>query len=267
MKSDYYAKKASLLALNTTVGTSPTDQQKDAMAYYQRAMDEDAYTVTLHIMYDTVHYYADSLRTWVANLNSVEGDLWLSNLYLASGSAQMANSVLDAMPAKHHLAAEKQVDIADFKTISTAIAGQDPNNLNEAALNAIQPIAFGPDGWARGWARRLLTQHGWHFAPEYVKYGQGGGERNALPENATLPGTLQVQPNPASDYVEFKLPDTAANAVLQIFDVNGRLVAAFTDLQPSSTLTWHTGEAASGVYYYQFIAEGSSVSGKILLKK
>jgi hypothetical protein len=102
-------------------------------------------------------------------MNSVESDLWLANHFLASGSSQLANNVLDAMPAKHQLTAEKQADILDVKVIANAIAGQDPNNLIEATLQTLQPIALGSDGWARGWARRLLTQHGWHFAPEYVK--------------------------------------------------------------------------------------------------
>jgi len=267
IKADYYAKKASLATLNANVGTSPTEQQKVARAYYQRTIDKNAYMVALHIMYDTAHYHTDSLRTWVANMNSVEGDLWLANHYLASGSTQQANNVLNAMAAKHHLAAVKQADIVDFKTISNSIAGQDPNNLSEAALQIIQPIAFGIDGWARGWARRLLTQHGWHFAPEYVKYGEGGHEREAAQRKAALSGILQVQPNPASDHVMFIMPNSAANAVLQIFDVNGRIVTAFTDFQASSSLIWQTGNAKSGIYYYNYFSENQSVSGKILLNK
>jgi len=266
IKADYYAKKASLATLNATVGTSPTEQQKAASAYYQRIMDKDAYMVALHIMYDTIHYHADSLRTWVANMKSVEGDLWLANHYLASGSTQQANNVLNAMAAKHHLTAEKQADINDVKTISNAIAGQDPNDLNEAALQNIQPIAFGADGWARGWARRLLTQHGWHFAPEYVKYGQGG-EREASQGKAAFPGMLLVQPNPASDHVMFIMPNTAANAVLKIYDLNGRMVTAFTDIQASSSLVWQAGDAASGIYFYHYFSTGHSISGKILLNK
>ena len=267
IKADYYAKKGSLSALNTAIGTSPTDQQKAARAYYQRTMDKDAYMVALHIMYDTIHYHADSLRTWVANMNSVEGDLWLANHYLASGSTQQANNVLNAMATKHQLSAEKQADITDFKTISNAIAGQAPNSLNEAALQIIRPIAFGEDGWARGWARRLLTQHGWHFAPEYIKYGEGGEERKAAQVKAVFSNALQVQPNPASDRVLFIMPNTAVNAILQIFDVNGRMVTAFTDLQASSNLVWQTGDAASGIYYYHYFSEGQSISGKILLNK
>ncbi|MEQ1746672.1 MAG: zinc-dependent metalloprotease [Saprospiraceae bacterium] len=270
IKDGYFAKKASLDALNSTIGTNPTEQQLAARAYYQYSMDQDAYLIALHMMYDTVHYNADSLRTWIANMNSVEGDLWLANHYLAHGAAQQANTVLDAMPTKHHLTAEKQVDIFDFKVISNAIFGQDPNYLHEAALQTIMPIAFGEDGWARGWARRLLTQqqHSWHFAPEYVKYGEEGGERQGVAWQTALASTLQIQPNPASDHVVFTMPaSTAASDVLRIFNVGGKVVATFTNLQTGVDLTWQTGNTPSGVYYYHFFSDGKPHSGKILLNK
>ena len=269
IKADYHAKKASLTALNAAIGTNPTEQQTAARACYQYNMDKDAYMVALHIMYDTVHYHADSLRTWVANMNSVEGDLWLANHYLASGSSQLANNVLNAMAVKHNLSAEKQTDIADVKTISNAIAGHDPSNLGETILQTIQPIAFGADGWARGWARRLLTQHGRHFAPEYVKYAQGGGERQqGISRPTVVSSTVKVQPNPASDHVVFTLPsDTAAGSVLQVYDMNGRTVAAFSGLQASGSLVWQTDGITSGIYFYRYFSQGQSFSGKILLNK
>ncbi|MBK8192662.1 MAG: T9SS type A sorting domain-containing protein [Lewinellaceae bacterium] len=268
IKLDYYVKKASLTALNATIGTNPTEQQKAARAYYQYNMDQAAYIVALHMMYDTIHYNLDSLRAWVANMNSIEGDLWLATDYLASGASQQTNAVLDAMPVKHRLTTEKQADIFAVKTIANAIAGQDPNNLGEAALQTLQPVAFGGHGWARGWARRLLTQHGWHFAPEYVKYGEGGGERQGMAEQTALASTLQVQPNPASDHVVFIMPaNTAASDILRIFDASGRVVAVFTNLQAGDNLTWQTGNTTTGIYYYHFISDGKPLGGKILLNK
>jgi len=267
IKSDYYGKKASLMNLNATIGANPTEQQKGTRAYYQYSMDQAAYMVALHMMYDTIHYRHDSLRTWVANMNSIEGDLWLANEYLAAGALQQANAVLNTMPAKHHLSAEKQADIARIKTIANAIVSQDPNNLSEAALQVIKPIALETDGFARGWARRLMTQHGWHFAPEYIKYGEGRQERS--PENVGKPNPerLKVQPNPATDHVVFTLPSDAVNATLTIFDLNGRAIRSYTNLQGGSVVNWQTGDASSGIYLYHFISERNTHSGKILLNQ
>ena len=267
IKSDYYVKKNSLTALNATIGANPTDQQKATRSYYQYNMDQAAYTVVLHIMYDTVHYNHDSLRTWVANMNSIEGDLWLANNYLSTGAVAQANAILDAMPVKHHLDAQRQADIADVKAIANAIAGQDASNLNEAALQGIKPIALGADGFARGWARRLLTQHGWHFAPEYVKYGEGSRERSQGNTDRFDSDNLKIQPNPASDHVLFSLPDHAQDATLRIFDLNGRAIRSYTDLKGGSIVNWQTGDAPSGIYLYHFVSKGKTHSGKIQLNK
>jgi hypothetical protein len=267
IKSDYYIKKNSLTALDATIGTSQTDQQKATRAFYQYSMDQAAYTVALHIMYDTIHYNHDSLRTWVANMNSIEGDLWLANDYLSTGGVTQANVILDVMPIKHHLNAQKQADIADIKAITNAIATQDLANLNEAALQVIKPIALGTDGWARGWARRLLTQHGWHFAPEYVKYGERSQERSLNNTDRLDTDGLKVRPNPASDHVLFTLPDHTQDATLRIFDLNGRTIRLYTNLPGGSVVNWQTGDAPSGIYLYHFISEGKTLSGKILLNK
>jgi len=267
IKTDYYIKRNSLTALDASIGANPTEQQKATRAFYQYSMDQAAYTVALHIMYDTIHYRHDSLRTWIANMNSIEGDLWLANDYLSTGTVTQTNVVLDATPVKHHLDAQKQADIADVKAISNAIAGQNPATLNEASLQIIKPIALGTDGWARGWARRLLTQHGWHFGPEYIKYGAESQERSQ--ENKDRPNAdgLRVQPNPATDHVLFTLPVQAHDATLRIFDLNGRTIRLYADLQGGSTADWQTGNAPSGIYLYHFISAGKTHSGKILLNK
>lgn len=267
IKSDYYVKKNSLAALDATISTNPTEQQKATRSFYQYSMDQSAYTVALHMMYDTIHYNHDSLRTWVANMNSIEGDLWLANDYLSTGIVTQANAILDAMPAKHQLDAQKQADIADVKVVANAIAGQDPANLNEAALQVIKPIALGTDGWARGWARRLLTQHGWHFAPEYIKYGEGGQERSQDKTNRSGADGLKAQPNPATDHVLFTLPGHAQDATLRIFDLNGKTIRLFTDLQGGSMVNWLTDDAPSGIYLYHCISKGQTISGKILLNR
>jgi hypothetical protein len=267
IKSDYYVKKNSLAALDASMGTNPTEQQKATRSYYQCNMDQAAYMVALHIMYDTVHYNHDSLRTWVANMNSIEGDLWLANDYLSTGAVAQANAILDAMSAKHHLDFQKQADIADVKAIANAIAGQDASNLNETALQIIKPIALGTDGFARGWARRLLTQHGWHFAPEYVKYGEGSQERSQGNTDRFDSDNLKIQPNPASDHVLFTMPDHAEDATLRIFDLNGKTIRSYTDMEGGSIVNWQTGDAPSGIYLYHFTSKGKIHSGKILLNK
>lgn len=267
IKADYYIKRSSLLALNAAINSSSiiTEQQKSKRAYYQYGMDQAAYMVALHLMYDTIHYNPDSLRRWVTNMNSIEGDLWLANDYLSTGALQQANAILDAMPIKHQMNEGMLSDIADVKVITNTIAGQDPTNLNEASLQTLATIAAGTDGFARGWARRLLTQHGQHFAPEYVK--GGGKERSPESFDKHFGNGLKVQPNPATAFVTFTLPSQMSDGTLRIFDLNGKVVQEFTNLQAESTMLWNTGDSPGGIYFYHFISGANTSSGKIILNK
>ncbi len=267
IKSNYYTKRASLSKLETTLGTNTTKQQMAMRSYYQYKIDQDAYQIVLDMMYDTVHYNHDSLRIWVANMNSIEGDLWLANDYLSTGLIRQTNLILDAMPAKYHLNKEQQTDIANVKAIAKAIAGQNPTNLDKVALQSIKLIALGTDGFAKGWARRLLTQHGWHFAPEYIKYNKGSQERSQEKTDMTNTNGLKIQPNPATDHVLFTIPEDTRNATLQVLDLNGIVIRTYTNLQAGNSVNWQTGDFPSGVYFYHFISEGKTLSGKILLNK
>jgi hypothetical protein len=65
--------------------------KKRIAMYYRRVMDENAYMVVLHEMYDTLAYSTDTLRTWISNLNSIESDLWLANEQLAAGRTSAAS--------------------------------------------------------------------------------------------------------------------------------------------------------------------------------
>jgi hypothetical protein len=59
----------------------------------------------------------------------------------------------------------------------------------------------------------------------------------------------------------------AKDAVLRVFDTSGRLLSVFTNLQTGDSCTWQTGDATSGIYYYQFTSDGKAVNGKILLNR
>jgi hypothetical protein len=53
-------------------------------------MDEAAYRMIQYIEYDTVTYDPDSLYTWIENMHSFEGDLWLAREYMADGEEVIA---------------------------------------------------------------------------------------------------------------------------------------------------------------------------------
>ena len=98
-----------------------------------------------------------------------------------------------------------------------------------------------------------------------VADGMGGHQAGEVAsEMASL-----AWPNPFGDRaaIHFTLPE-AATVTLQIFDVNGRLVATPLANQRRSAgrhaVEWHGGSAPAGVYWYRIQSERGLASGKIL---
>jgi hypothetical protein len=273
VKSDFYQQKGAYLAAQSSYATNPTEELARQMAYRQRAMDEDAYLVVVHELYDTLGFHADTLRTWIGNMGSLEGDLWLAGERLASGNAPAALSLLNAAIGKYQLAGDGQMDIGNYQAILGLLDGKPFYELDAATLQSVRGY-LGADGYAEGWAKSILTLYGGHFPAEYVK-GGGGIEERSLegggpPDMARQPEWVRASPNPARDFVNFSisLPGEVKEASIRIFDVNGRLVQAQHGLTSTVTFTWNTAGNPAGVYFYHLAADGKVLkSGKIILSK
>ena len=269
LKLDFYSNSALATDFKTNMGSNPSQNQLVTLAYYQRVLDEQAYAIALQHQSDSSSFQVDSLLVWIANMNSLEGDLWLSNQYLSMENHTKALDLLIAMPTKFKLSTAQQTDIRFFRDISNLLNGKNIYQLDAPTLQALKFYTTGPDGFAKGWARRLLTPYGWNFAPEYVKYGAGtlSNAEPEQPEPDPAPA-IQVYPNPASDQVTFAFPSEiqTGKAMLRISDVNGRLIAN-SDLQISdSKINWNTGSIASGIYFYQLFTSSANFSGKIVIR-
>lgn len=251
----------------------PTEPKLVQMGAYRRAMDDNAYMVVLHEMYDTLDFNEDILLAWVENLNSLPADLWRANEQLANGNLTRANQILDAAPSKFSLTSEQQTDVDNYQAIANLIGSQWAYSLSEASLQSIKAFDDG-GGNTEGWAQNILTHYGAHYPPVY-ETSRGSGERSSEgePERDKIIRNLPlvtVQPNPAGNHATFYLnlsPETE-NIAVQVRDFNGRLVARFTGLSPHSMIEWDTAGNPSGVYFFQLTADGSiRQSGKIILNK
>ncbi len=110
-------------------------------------------------------------------------------------------------------------------------------------------------------------------------YVKGGREPSAKPDghpdppqvrDALLVGQTPVysSPNPFTDKttISFDLP-SSSHAILEIYDITGRLVATLVDRQLSPGLhnaSWEIGDAPSGVYYYKLTAGDLSTTRKLV---
>jgi uncharacterized delta-60 repeat protein len=76
---------------------------------------------------------------------------------------------------------------------------------------------------------------------------------------------ILIDPNPANEYVHFRVPDQLNDATLRIFDSTGHL--RFEKFHVDKDFVWRTENTPSGFYYYRLTAKGMELTGKIVLDK
>ena len=83
---------------------------------------------------------------------------------------------------------------------------------------------------------------------------------------------LKVYPNPAQDYVVFKIKVKGDNVIIRISNVFGEIVTTLPIKNNQSSIKnqeiiWDTRNIKSGVYFYNLNLEGFSKIGKIVISK
>jgi hypothetical protein len=274
IKAGYFADKESYLAAQAGYAVHPTEEKRLEIAYHRHVMDEAAYMVVIHQLYDTLDYHQDTLLAWISNMDSPAAELWIAGIHLASGNVARALQVLGSIPGKYNLSAKEHSELQGYIEIAGQLAGQPVYSLDEQTLALIRGFEHS-EGHAGGWARNILTLHGAHFPPAYqLSEGAGGQPENLRAGGQPAPeytsGYLVVQPNPASSRVEFRLlrPLEYGDALLLVRDMSGRAVRRFEAPPGEMSIIWDTGGNPSGIYFYQLSAEGRTLqSGKIVLSK
>lgn len=274
IKTAYYTSKNDYLATQVSHVANPTEEKQLEMARQRQIMDEAAYMVVLHQLYDTVAYHRDTLTRWIGKMNSVAAELWLADLHLASGDAAKALQLLDSIPNNYNLSIKEQSDVQIYRNIASVLVGQPIYELNTTTLASIGYYDQS-GGNAGGLAQNILTLYGAHYPAQY-QFSPGSGQRSApghaevMHEPKNRKEYLLAQPNPASNYVEFRLQHLleVSGTKLLIMDVGGRIVQSFNLSEEDSLIRWDAEANPSGVYFYQLITpSGVLQSGKVILNK
>ena len=273
-KSKYYIHRDDFhSALTNYIATSSSEALRE-MTFHQAIMDEAAYMVVVHQMYDTIGYDPDSLRGWINNMNSVSAELRLSNNHIASGEIETAIQLLDGMTEKYSLSVEEQADIQNYRGLVNLLGGETIYKLDSEVIslaNNYDQI----DGHTEGWARNLLTLYGAHYPPAY-EYSTVIEERSSemdlndeKTESKAVDEYLVIQPNPASNFVYFRLEKPVQEGTrLIIRDINGKMIKKLNLQKGKEDYLWESKDIPSGVYIYHLIKEGFILqSGKIVLSK
>ncbi len=272
IKNNFHTTRTAFQALKADYAVNPTGQKARQLDYYQRIMDESAYIIVLHEQNDTLSFNNDTLNTWIANLASLEGDIWLANRLLHAGQATTAKNLLDASVTKYQLGSEEQADLSNYKSLINLLDGKPIYQLDAATLQALEAYLYISYPHTKSWARSIATLYGQHFPPEFeVPTIERGQTDKELPvENGKQGSWLKVQPNPAKDFVNFtvSLPDSNVEATVFVYDLNGKLIFQQEETTRTATFHWDCGRSPSGIYFYKVLTNTAfQQSGKVFLEK
>ncbi|MBL7783218.1 MAG: zinc-dependent metalloprotease [Saprospiraceae bacterium] len=268
IKGSFFEKRSALQAIIASQSPALTEAQLRSMAYYQRKMDEDAYTIVLHAMYDTTEFHADTLLYWIGHLGSLEGDLWLSEERARQGNYTAAQIILDEADSKYELDDEKSADLDNYKSIESLLEGKSVFHLDKSTRSDLEGFT-GFKGFTQGRLENILTLYGAHF-PVTCILEPAVEQRSKKYIGRKAKNWVSTYPNPARDVVQFLFtsPTDLEDVSLIITDMNARVIQCVSSLSVHDGYTWQSGACPSGMYFYRIIVNGViEQSGKIVLDK
>ena len=75
---------------------------------------------------------------------------------------------------------------------------------------------------------------------------------------------LKVYPNPAKDFVVFKLPNNTSEINLKVLDINGKLIKELVTTE--NEVQWDCQNIEAGIYFYKTEIAGIIYRGKVMIQ-
>jgi Secretion system C-terminal sorting domain/Pregnancy-associated plasma protein-A len=265
------AKTAYQSAVNT--GNYALAQVKAIEAGFARQkMDEAAHMVLLHMMYDTVTYQRDTVRTWLSNVNTYDSDILLSKDYLDANQFAQAQYILNQIPGKFDVTASDLSDLQSLSSIYSMIAQNTLLDLDENDLASLSIIAHGDLSYSTNLARGILELYRVEFFhPSLYDGEERSGSRNQeKAKNLQLPikDAFKVFPNPTSDILF--ISGDITDLVFKLTNVSGGTVLLKNLTGESQQQGLEVHNLPDGFYFYEISAKKGKDKlqhGKIVIKK
>ena len=75
---------------------------------------------------------------------------------------------------------------------------------------------------------------------------------------------LKIYPNPAKDFVIFKLPNNTSTISLKVIDIKGKLIKEL--ITTENEVQWDCQNIEAGIYFYQTEFAGVIYRGKVVIQ-
>ncbi|PIQ29357.1 MAG: hypothetical protein COW63_13560, partial [Bacteroidetes bacterium CG18_big_fil_WC_8_21_14_2_50_41_14] len=250
---------------------------QNQMAKYHHGYVNAAQDIIRSLQHDSITDFVQ-LRYWLDNIGGYEMDKQIISTYMDEDDYASAQSLLDILPSIYELEGDQLLAYNDYHTmveLQIQLAQQQRNihQLTSSELATITSLADNGLGSAKYSARSIL---------EYA-YGMHYFDRPSLPENIGLKTVkpidqdewakalgleLSVDPNPASQWVEFtwQLPPAETTGLISIADVTGKTISTISISGVQGKRVWDTREIKSGVYICTLSAGKLVASTKLIVK-
>lgn len=223
--------------------------------------------------------------TWLENKMSLVAQYQIVESWLQEGNMEEAENVLRQIPAKFSLSASEEAAYQDYRALTDLITearkeGRTIADFNETEVAILVKIADRNHRRAGVQAKGILNFfYDYNYIPETALLSDEIVEQrsnldnptNELLESSAETNPISIFPNPTDGVVTFSFDVTEydlSSGVIQVIDVNGRILKEFVLEQPEGTIQWNTDNLQPGIYLYQLRNQGNILThGRFLISR
>ncbi|HMQ50375.1 MAG TPA: S8 family serine peptidase [Saprospiraceae bacterium] len=263
--------------LNTAKAVrSDRDEIELIMSYTLGRLHHDGNRLLRHYLSDTTGILFDSLHYFLQGKASLEATYARLDAYLQTGDLSNANTLWSSINQNGNTHTQ-QSDYLELKEILIRLKaqGRTLSDLNPQELSAIQALAVADEGLPGLQAQNILNKLNGISYRHYPRLN-GGSQSMQTPDNqlpeAIAPkqavlSSVWAVPNPANTWTDFHytLPEQEGESLLQLLDINGRLIREWTLAAASGQIRWEPSSAVGGIYFYRLLLpDGSTVMNRLV---
>lgn len=218
----------------------------------------------------------DDLRTWLAKLESYNGDKQIVASYMNQQDYSNAQALIELLPELYDLEGDALVEHNEWADLmnmqlSWQSEGRNPMSLTENELAILNDLADNGNKKAKYQAQGILEQFYGNNYIDCIMPPEGNKSTTAYTKNdlAQAMGlSLVANPNPAKEYTEFtySLPFDNENATISIFDITGRLLEQKQLNSPINKVAYNTSKLVAGSYTIEIRTYEYSYSTKLIVQ-
>jgi hypothetical protein len=247
------------------------------MAHYNQLKTKAAYDIVRSILNDSV-IDNNELRNWLDNIGGKRADEQIIVSYLNAGNYTDAMALANMMPALYDYSNSDIVEHNYFMEmlnlqISLYNGQRTIFDFDSTEVNNLIYIAENSKGTAAAQAKSILEfAYGHHYCNCIHADSSGYKSSSMLNQNSfeqLLGIEISVEPNPAKEWAAFSftLPDNESEGIIQISDIEGKLVESLPICGKQGQIIWDTRTIKPGAYFYTLNVSGFNKTGKIIVSK